>query len=144
MFSVDDRERVRELLIEKARSDAPVVAAAAIGGSASGGDRWSDLDLTFGVADGVSVEAVMSDWTQALRGDFDAAVLFDCRDTALYAADTSPCLRKSLKYYAILCVAFLLLPLYEIGFHDGARGVGGEAEGLDLAGAEAGRDGALP
>lgn len=77
MFSIDERERVRELLLEKARSDARVVAAAAIGGSASGGDRWSDLDLTFGVADGVPVEAVLTDWTQALQADFGAAVLFD-------------------------------------------------------------------
>ena len=77
MFSVEDRERARELLIEKARSDSRVVAAAAVGSSASGGDRWSDLDLTFGVVDGTPVEAVLTDWTQVLLADFDAAVLFD-------------------------------------------------------------------
>jgi len=77
MFSVQERERVRELLTEKARSDSRLVAAATIGGSASGGDRWSDLDLTFGVADGTPVEAVLMDWTQALLADFDAVVLFD-------------------------------------------------------------------
>ncbi len=77
MFATEDRERIRELLVEKARSDPRVVAAAAVGSSASDGDRWSDLDLTFGVADGVAVEAVLADWTQTLVADFDAVVLFD-------------------------------------------------------------------
>lgn len=77
MFSVEDRDRIRELLIKKARADSRLVAAAAVGSSASGGDRWSDLDLTFGVADGVRVEAVLTDWTQDLLDDCDAVVLFD-------------------------------------------------------------------
>jgi hypothetical protein len=77
MFTVEDRERVRDLLIEKARSDALVVAAAAIGASAGEGDRWSDLDLTFGVEDEAPVETVLADWTQALAAEFDAVVLFD-------------------------------------------------------------------
>jgi hypothetical protein len=77
MFSVEDRERVRELLTEKARSDSRLVAAATVGGSAGGGDRWSDLDLTFGVADGVPVKTVLTDWTQDFVGRFHAAVLFD-------------------------------------------------------------------
>jgi hypothetical protein len=77
MFSVEDREITRKLLIEKARLDSRVVAAAAIGSSAGDGDRWSDLDLTFAVAEGVLVEAVLSDWTQALLSEFAAAVLFD-------------------------------------------------------------------
>jgi hypothetical protein len=77
MFSVEDRERVREVLVEKALGDARVVAAAAVGSSASGGDRWSDLDLTFGIEGGVPVEAVLADWTQTVVDEFEAAVLFD-------------------------------------------------------------------
>ena len=79
MFGIEDRERLRELLIERARSDPRVVAAAAVGASAStsGGDRWSDLDLTFGVAAGEAVEAVLADWTRPLITDFAAVVLFD-------------------------------------------------------------------
>ena len=77
MFGVDDRERIRQRLTDKARSDPRVVAAAAVGSSAGGGDRWSDLDLTFGVAAGESVEAVLADWTRTLVADFAAAVLFD-------------------------------------------------------------------
>lgn len=77
MFSVDDRERIRELLTEKARSDSRLVAAAAVGASAGEGDRWSDLDLTFGVADGVLLETVLTDWTRSLVADCNAVVLFD-------------------------------------------------------------------
>jgi hypothetical protein len=77
MFGPEDRERIRELLTEKARSDPDVVAAAAVGSSAGGGDRWSDLDLTFGVAPGVAVETVLASWTRDVIADFDAAVLFD-------------------------------------------------------------------
>src|SRR5665213_1146024 len=77
MFSVEYREHIRELLVEKARSDSRLPAAASVGGSAGQGDRWSDLDLTFAVADGTPVEAVLADWTQTLLADFDAVVLFD-------------------------------------------------------------------
>jgi hypothetical protein len=77
MFNVEYREQIRELLVEKARSDSRLPAAAAVGGSAGQGDRWSDLDLTFAVADGTPVEAVLSDWTQTLLADFEAMVLFD-------------------------------------------------------------------
>src|SRR5665213_1009172 len=77
MFRVEDREQLRELLVEKARLDTRLVACAAVGGSAGQGDRWSDLDLTFAVADGTPVEAVLTDWTQTLLADFDAAALFD-------------------------------------------------------------------
>ena len=61
-----------------AASDARVVAGAVVGSLAVGeGDRWSDLDLTFGVADDVPVEEVLEDWTRKLVEDFDAAHLFD-------------------------------------------------------------------
>ena len=77
MFAVEDRERIGERLVERARSDPRVVAAAAVGSSAGGGDRWSDLDLTFGVAAGAPVEEVLADWTRTLETDFGAVVLFD-------------------------------------------------------------------
>jgi hypothetical protein len=79
VFSVESRERVRDRLVEKATRDSRLVAAAAIGGSAEEGDRWSDIDLTFGVADGIAVEEVLGDWTQDLATEFDTAVLFDLR-----------------------------------------------------------------
>ncbi len=63
MFSAEYRENVREQLIDIARNDAAITAAAVVGSSASGGDRWSDLDLTFAVADGQSVQTVLARWT---------------------------------------------------------------------------------
>ncbi len=77
MFAVEERERIRAVLVEKARGDERVVAAAAVGASAVGGDQWSDLDLTFGVADGVAVQEVLADWTRTMVEDFAAVVLFD-------------------------------------------------------------------
>jgi hypothetical protein len=55
-----------------------VVAGAEVGSLAvGGGDRWSDLDLTFGVAEGVHVDEVLEDWTLRLADELDAVQLFD-------------------------------------------------------------------
>ena len=77
-FSVEDRERVRQRVLELASSDERVVAAAVIGSLAlGGGDRWSDLDLTFGVVDGTPVTDVLADWSNTLVRELDAVHLFD-------------------------------------------------------------------
>jgi hypothetical protein len=77
-FSVQERERVRERLLERADADVRVVAAAVVGAEAHGAaDRWSDLDLTFGVADGASIADVLTDWTRDLAAELDAVELFD-------------------------------------------------------------------
>jgi hypothetical protein len=78
MFSVKDRERVYDRVLEMAASDARVVAGAVVGSLAHGeGDRWSDLDLTFAVADELSMFEVLEDWTRSIEGEFGAAHLFD-------------------------------------------------------------------
>jgi hypothetical protein len=77
VFTPEDRQCLRERLIGQARSDYRVVAAAAVGSSASGGDRWSDLDLTFGVAEAVTVDSVLDDWTRTMEIHFHAVTLFD-------------------------------------------------------------------
>ncbi len=78
MFSISDRNRVRDRVLELAASDARVVAGAVVGSLAQGaGDRWSDLDLTFAVADGLLLHDVLEDWTRTLVGEFGAAHLFD-------------------------------------------------------------------
>jgi hypothetical protein len=78
MFTVQDRERLRERVLQMADSDARVVAGAVVGSLALGpGDRWSDLDLTFGVSEGVPLTAVLHDWTRAIVSEFEAAHLFD-------------------------------------------------------------------
>src|SRR5262249_48589716 len=62
MFTAADRDRIRSELIESARSDARLTGAAITGSRATGQeDRWSDIDLAFGV-DG-EVAAVLAHWT---------------------------------------------------------------------------------
>jgi hypothetical protein len=78
MFSIQDRNLLRDYVLQLARSDPRVVAGAVVGSLAlSDGDRWSDLDLTFSVADEYSIFDVLEDWTGDLRKEFDAAQLFD-------------------------------------------------------------------
>ena len=86
MFTVQERDRVRAHVLELARNDSRVVAGAEVGSLAlGGGDRWSDLDLTFGVIDGLALTDVLDDWTRDLVSRFDAVHLFDLdADPATY------------------------------------------------------------
>ncbi|MEZ4623307.1 MAG: hypothetical protein R2843_00540 [Thermomicrobiales bacterium] len=78
MDPITQRNLVRDRLIEHAKADPDVTGAALVGSTASGGgDRWSDLDLTFGVAPDRGVDAVLSAWTSWVVAEFGAAVLFD-------------------------------------------------------------------
>jgi hypothetical protein len=61
VFTPEEREEVRARLLEHARSDPRVSAAAVIGSAVTGAeDRWSDVDLTFGVTEPVA--DVLADW----------------------------------------------------------------------------------
>jgi len=78
MFTVQDRDLVRERILQYAESDTRVSAGAVVGSLAlNEGDRWSDLDLTFAVVDTFSIYEVLDDWTQNIINEFDAAQLFD-------------------------------------------------------------------
>ena len=78
MFTVEERERAQERILELAQADPRIVAGAAVGSLATGGgDRWSDLDLTFGVAEGAEIGDVLEDLTREVVAAFDAVVLFD-------------------------------------------------------------------
>ncbi len=78
MFTVEQRDALREHLLGLAEEDEHVVAGAAVGSLAvDGGDRFSDLDLTFGIADHVPVADVLNDWTRTLIDEFDAVHLAD-------------------------------------------------------------------
>lgn len=78
MFSIQDRERVRARVLEFASTDTRVVAGAVVGSLARDeGDRWSDLDLTFAVAEGSTVLDVLDNWTRKLVDEFAAIRLFD-------------------------------------------------------------------
>src|SRR5215470_1019055 len=61
-----------------ARADRRIVAGAVIGSAAQGpGDRWSDLDLGFGVGEGATPADVLADWTPRIEQDCAAVHLFD-------------------------------------------------------------------
>jgi hypothetical protein len=78
VFTVEQRDALRERLLRRAKQDERVVAGAAVGSLAVGhGDHFSDLDLTFGIADHVPVADVLDDWTLTLIGELDAVHLAD-------------------------------------------------------------------
>ena len=78
MFSIEERDRIRDRVLRLAATDARVVAGAVVGSLAlSDGDRWSDLDLTFAVADEFSMFDVLEDWTRIIINELEAAHLFD-------------------------------------------------------------------
>jgi hypothetical protein len=76
LFTPEQRDRLRSRVLALAADDERIVAGAAVGSLASGsGDRFSDLDLTFGIAQGVSVKDVLDDWTRVFTGELDAIQL---------------------------------------------------------------------
>ena len=100
-FSVEERERVRDRVLALADADGRVVAGAVVGSLAlSDGDRFSDLDLTFAVADGVSVEDVLDEWTPTLTAELGAFHLFDvAAGAAIYRVFLLPgCLQLDLSF----------------------------------------------
>jgi hypothetical protein len=78
VFTIEERDALRERLLRLAEEDERVVGGAAVGSLAvDGGDRFSDLDLTFGIADRVPVADVLNDWTRMLIDELDAVRLAD-------------------------------------------------------------------
>jgi hypothetical protein len=78
VFTVEQRDALREHLLRLADEDEHVVAGAAVGSLAvDSGDAFSDLDLTFGIADHVAVADVLDDWTRTLIDELDAVHLAD-------------------------------------------------------------------
>jgi hypothetical protein len=78
VFTVEERDALQERMLQLAKEDERVVAGAAVGSLAVGsGDRYSDLDLTFGIADGVPLANVLDDWSRTLAKELDAVQLAD-------------------------------------------------------------------
>ena len=101
MFTSDHRDAVRRQLLGHAEQD-PRVTGAAVTGSAADGreDRWSDIDLFFGVAGRVALDAVVSDWSEYLYGQLGALHHFDLKVAAgIYRAFLLPsCLEVDLGF----------------------------------------------
>ncbi|HEY7400549.1 MAG TPA: nucleotidyltransferase domain-containing protein [Actinomycetota bacterium] len=78
MFTVEQRDALRERVLALGRDDDRVVAGAIVGSLAvDAGDRFSDLDLTFGIADSIPVSEVLDDWSTRLVDELDAVHLVD-------------------------------------------------------------------
>jgi hypothetical protein len=76
VFTPEQRDALRERVLRLAEEDERVLAGAAVGSFAvDGGDRFSDLDLTFGIADHVQVADVLDDWTRTLIDELGAVQL---------------------------------------------------------------------
>lgn len=101
LFTIEFRNHVRDRILEQAAADERVVAGAEVGALAlGGGDRWSDLDLTFAVAEGFSIVTVLDDWTRQITAEFAAAHLFDLPSgPAIYRVFLLPgCLQFDLSF----------------------------------------------
>ena len=80
MFTVEQRDALLERVLRLGREDERVVAGAIVGSLAvDSGDRFSDVDLTFAIADHVQVADVLDDWTRLLIDELDAVPLVDLR-----------------------------------------------------------------
>jgi hypothetical protein len=86
LFTSENREQMRAELLARAREDDRITGAAVTGSSAAGSeDRWSDVDLAFGVRTDVPLGDVIESWTRLMYRDHDAVAHFDVpADTWIY------------------------------------------------------------
>lgn len=78
MFTPEERCTVRDLLLKRAQDDDRIIAAAVTGsGSLGAEDRWSDVDLYFGVAEGTAREDALDEWSSFLYRELGALHHFD-------------------------------------------------------------------
>jgi hypothetical protein len=86
VYTVEQRDALCDRVLDLATDDERVVAGAAVGSLAlGGGDRFSDLDLTFGVVDQIPVADVLDDWTRTLAAEHAAIQLTDLeREPTVY------------------------------------------------------------
>lgn len=78
VFTPEERERLREELIAAAKADARVSGVAITGSAARDAlDRWSDIDLAFGIADSARLREALDDWTEQMHGKHGAVHHFD-------------------------------------------------------------------
>ena len=79
MFSPEERDRLREAIIATARADGRITGAAITGSAAldNNQDRWSDVDLFFGVGEPDQIAGVVADMTARMYRDHGALHHFD-------------------------------------------------------------------
>jgi hypothetical protein len=73
VFTPEERDALRMELIEAARADARITGAAMTGSaSVEKEDRWSDVDLAFGIRDGAEVKSTLADFSERMFSDHNA------------------------------------------------------------------------
>lgn len=78
MFTPEERDRLRELIVAAARADKRITGAAMTGSAALGHqDEWSDIDLFFGVEDAAQLPAAMAAMTDLMYREHGAVHHFD-------------------------------------------------------------------
>ena len=77
MFTIEFREYIHERILEFAKADKRISQAALVGSTSETPDRWSDLDITFGVSSKSNIEDVLRDWTSHFEFVFNGVSLFD-------------------------------------------------------------------
>ncbi|HZC73068.1 MAG TPA: nucleotidyltransferase domain-containing protein [Jatrophihabitans sp.] len=86
MYTETERGELRNALLAAGQEDARISAAAIVGSAARGAeDAWSDIDLAFRLAAGLTPEDVVGDWTSRMYGEHGAVAHTDVRaGPALY------------------------------------------------------------
>lgn len=80
IFSIEDRARIRAELIEYAAKDERIGGAAITGSAAvEREDRWSDIDLAFGITDAAEAANVLADFTAHVYKTYRALHHLDIR-----------------------------------------------------------------
>ncbi|HET7037940.1 MAG TPA: hypothetical protein VFI42_19865 [Thermomicrobiaceae bacterium] len=91
-FREADREAIRARLLDRARADSRITGAALTGSAARDAeDRWSDIDLFFGVAAGHARDDVLGEWSAFVYQELGALHHFDLHaGRAIYRAFLLP------------------------------------------------------
>jgi predicted nucleotidyltransferase len=86
LFTERERNIVLERVIEIARVDNRVSGGALVGSFAKDSiDKWSDIDITFGIKSGFEHLTVLDEWTKKLKSEFKIIDDFDVRSaSAIY------------------------------------------------------------
>src|SRR5438105_7011591 len=80
MFSREEREQTRAMLVRAAQDDTRITGAAHLGSAAADRlDEWSDIDLALCVAPDADLKEVISSWTRHLHDSHDAITHCDVR-----------------------------------------------------------------
>ncbi|HKP52697.1 MAG TPA: aminoglycoside 6-adenylyltransferase [Chloroflexia bacterium] len=73
MFTTEQRDQVRNYILDLAKNDPRVTAGALTGSTAVGAeDEWSDIDIAFGVEDGITPKALLDDWAEVFTRELGA------------------------------------------------------------------------